>query len=151
MSLETFFSVSEQTSQFLLSIVLGAGIGVFYDCFRVLRILFPPARRTAAVAAEDVVFMLASGGAIFLFAFFYCRSQVRFFCIIGSLLGFILYILTVGSVVTGIIRAIAAAVYRVLHKVYSAIFAPIVNFIKVNCQKIFNIFVHSYENRKKIK
>ena len=87
MDLETFFTVSEQCSLFLLSVVLGLGIGVFYDVFRTLRIVFPPAAKKNAVFVEDIIFMAASGAAIFLYSAVLCRGQVRFFCVIGTLLG----------------------------------------------------------------
>lgn len=110
MSLETFFTVSEQCTLFLFSVILGAGIGVFYDVFRTIRIVFPFAAKSKAVFAEDIVFMVVSGAAVFIYAAVLCRGQVRFFCVIGTLLGFMLYIATVGSLVVGILRSIAAAV-----------------------------------------
>lgn len=116
MDLETFFTVSEQCSLFLLSVVLGLGIGVFYDVFRVLRIVFPPAAKRNAVFAEDIVFMAASGAAIFLYAAVLCRGQVRFFCVIGTFLGFLLYIATVGSLIVGILRSIASAIAKFFRK-----------------------------------
>lgn len=104
MSLETFFTVSEQCSLFLLSCLLGMGIGVFFDIFRTLRIVFPPAAKNKAVFAEDVLFMVISGTAVFLYSAVFCRGQVRFFCIVGSALGFMLYIAAVGNVIIGILR-----------------------------------------------
>lgn len=151
MNLETFFSVSQQTMQFLLSVVLGAGLGIVYDCFRAFRILFAPARKTGAVCAGDIAFMIISGAAVFLFAALFCRSQVRFFSIIGALLGFVLYILTIGNFITGILKGIVSAVCKILQKVYSVVFAPVVNNVKVICLKNFNRFVHSYENEEKTK
>lgn len=107
MSLETFFSVSEQCSLFLLSVILGMGIGVFYDVFRTLRIVFPPAAKKNAVFAEDIIFMAVSGAAVFLYAAVLCRGQVRFFCVVGTFLGFALYLATVGSIIVGILRSTA--------------------------------------------
>lgn len=116
MNLETFFTVSEQCSLFLLSVVLGLGIGVFYDVFRTLRIVFPPAAKKNAVFAEDIVFMAASGAAVFVYAAVLCRGQVRFFCVLGTFLGFLLYIATVGSLIVGILRRIAAAIVKFFRK-----------------------------------
>lgn len=116
MNLETFFTVSEQCSLFLLSVVLGLGIGVFYDVFRTLRIVCPPAAKKNAVFAEDIVFMAASGAAVFVYAAVLCRGQVRFFCVLGTFLGFLLYIATVGSLIVGILRRIAAAIAKFFRK-----------------------------------
>ncbi len=151
MQLETFFTVSQQTLQFLLSVVLGAGLGVVYDIFRVLRIVFPTARKKGAVCAADIIFMIICGIAVFLFSAMFCRGQVRFFCIFGAAPGFILYMLTIGHFVAGIFKAVASAVSKVLQKVYSAVFVPAVKFVKYFCIKINKLFVHSYENAENLK
>lgn len=146
MELESFFTVSRQTAQFFMSVALGAALGILYDCFRAVRIVFPFMRKNGAVLAADIVFGLCFGAALFLFGALFCRGSVRFFCAAGTLLGFILYIVTIGNFITGILRRAVLAVYKILHKVYSAVSAPIVKLIKRIYPKKFNIFVHSYEN-----
>ena len=47
-------TIAGQTWLFLLSIALGAGLGVCYDLFRILRIALP--HPTLAVLAEDLLF-----------------------------------------------------------------------------------------------
>ena len=145
MQLETFFTISQQTSQFLLSVVMGALLGTAYDLFRVLRIVFPIARKKAAVCAGDIIFMIICGTTVLTFAIMFCRGQVRFFCIVGAMLGFILYILSLGSLVTCIIKAIVSFIGKLLQKVYSLLFAPAVKLIYPKKNKLF---VHSYENHE---
>ena len=60
--------------------------------------------------------MAASGAAIFLYAAVLCRGQVRFFCVIGTFLGFLLYIVTVGSLIVGILRSMASAIAKFFRK-----------------------------------
>lgn len=151
MALETFFSVSEQAAQFLMSVVLGAAWGIIYDCFRVIRIIFPPARKKAAVDAADVLFVLCCAAALFVFSYVFCRAQVRFFCIFGGLLGFVLYYFTIGSVITGIIRAVAEFVFNVIDKILSVTVRPIMRTVNAFCQKNKLLFVHTYENLKKLR
>lgn len=146
MQLETFFSVSQHTSLFLLSVVLGAALGVVYDCFRVFRIVFPPAAKSGAVIAEDIIFWLIYGFCIFLYSSVLARGQIRFFVFLGSLIGFTLYILTLGNLVTGVIRRVVTAFYRILRKVYSITIGPLVKKLRIICQKIFRFFVGSNEN-----
>lgn len=136
---------------FLLSVPLGAALGVVYDCFRVLRVLFPPAAKPKAVFAEDVIFWLIYGFCVFCCGAVFARGQVRFFIVFGSLLGFVLYLLTVGSVVIGIIRGIAEAARNLLRKVYSAAIEPIVKIIRLFCQKILRFFVGNHKNNIKSK
>ena len=138
--------MSEHTSLFLLSVVMGAALGVVYDCFRVFRILFPPASKSKAVAAEDIIFWLIYGFCIFCYAAAFGRGQIRFFIVLGSLTGFILYIVTVGNFITGIIRRIVTAVYKILHKVYFVVIRPPVKSVKVICQKMWHFFVQIYKN-----
>lgn len=136
---------------FLLSVPLGAGLGVVYDCFRVLRAVFPPAAKPRAVFAEDVLFCLIYGFSVFCYCAVLARGQVRFFIVFGSLLGFALYLLTIGSVVIGIIRGIAEAVRKLLRKVYSYAIEPVVNLLRIFCQKISRFFVGNHKNAPKSK
>lgn len=153
MHLDTFFSVSQHTSLFLLSVVMGAALGVVYDCFRVVRILLPPAAGSKSVAVSDIIFWLIYGFCIFCYAAAFGRGQVRFFIILGSLAGFVLYIFTVGNLITGVIRRIVTAFYRILHKVYSSTIEPLVKSLKNICQKVLRIFVQIYKkitNKKEV-
>lgn len=151
MNLNTFFSVSQQTAAFLLSVLLGATLGVVYDCFRVARILLPPLAKPKPVFFEDILFWLIYGFCVFCFAAEAARGQVRMFMFLGSLLGFAVYILTLGNLITGVIRDVVTAVYRVLHKVYSAAIEPIVKLLRAFCQKVSRFFVRSHKNNQKLK
>lgn len=146
MHLDTFFSVSQHTAMFLLSVVLGAALGVVYDCFRALRVIFPPAAKKNAVIAEDIIFWLIYGFCIFCYAASFARGQVRSFMFFGSLIGFVLYLVTVGSIVIGIIRSIFGTFYKILHKVYSRLIEPFVKIFKTICQKIVPLFVRNHKN-----
>ncbi len=146
MQIETFFSVSHQVSLFLMSVLLGAAMGVVYDCFRVLRIVFPPAAKSGAVLVQDIIFWLIYGFAFFCYATLAARGEIRFFIFFGSLIGFVLYILTLGNLITGILRRVFSVIYGTLRKVYSAIIEPIVNLLRKNCQKAHTVFVGSNEN-----
>jgi spore cortex biosynthesis protein YabQ len=151
MKLETFLSLSEQTLIFLLSVPAGACLAVIYDIFRVWRIIFPAASHRAAAFISDVLFMLICGFCVFLFAVRFSGGVVRFFCVIGSAAGFILYFFTVGNTVVSCLRRVMNAFRKCLRKVYMTIIAPIVKIPKVIYPKVFNKFVHSYENEEKSK
>lgn len=115
---ETFFSVHEQLLLFGLSCVFGAALGIFYDVFRTLRIIFP--HNSWLVVIEDVLFM--SGYAIFLsvFASAAARGELRFYYVIGNFLGFVIYFFTVGSAVISVMRKL----FYVLRKAVSLIMRP---------------------------
>lgn len=134
MPLDTFFSVSQQVRFLLLSAVLGAAMGVVYDVFRTIRILFPPAGGKAATAVSDIIFWVMYAAALFVFAFNVSGDVVRGYMVMGSLCGFILYILSAGSVVTGIFRFIAEQISAAAVKIRSL------------CQKIPPLFVRNGKN-----
>lgn len=152
LELETFFDINEQVMQFLLSVVLGAGMGVVFDVFRVLRVVFPPAKKTGMVTVQDILFWALYAFVIFVYSVQYGRGQVRFFFFLGSLLGFALYILTVGNVIIGVIRKIASFVAKILRFVYSFTLKPIVKLLKILYQKQMGSFVkfHKFEIKSKI-
>ena len=134
-----------------MSVVLGAALGILYDCFRVLRIVFPPAAKKNAVIAEDIIFWIIYGFCIFCYAAAFARGQVRFFMFFGSLIGFVLYMVTIGNAVTGVIRKIFDAVCKILHKVYSVLIEPFVKLKAKICQKLVPVFVRNHKNKISMK
>jgi hypothetical protein len=112
LNLETFFSVTKQTELFLLAVVLGAGLGVLFDALRVIRIMVKTAGNAFFCGLADVLFMLFSAFCLFLFSAENLRGGVRFFVVIGAVLGFVLEILTTGGIVTGTVRKAANAVRK---------------------------------------
>lgn len=90
-------AITEQTAVFLHALFLGVVLGCLYDVFRVTRIAFlMPA---ALVLAEDLLFFFLSS--IVLFGFMLERSygQIRWFILLGVILGWVLYYFTLGSLV----------------------------------------------------
>lgn len=101
--METYFS--QQAAAFLWAVVLGAALGVLYDWFRIGRIL--KKKWWLTVFLEDLFFALAAA-----FATAFCFSltnygQVRLFLLAGEGLGFIIYLNTLGVLVTWQARLVA--------------------------------------------
>lgn len=140
---ETFFSVSEELKLFFICCLIGAGFGGIYDLFRTLRLLF---RHTSVItAAEDIIFCLCWGITLSAFASAAALGIFRGFFVLGSILGFILYIFTVGRIVTGIMKKLIL----LFKQIFSFIFAPLLKcyalirkkaMVKfVGCSKIFTL------------
>lgn len=121
MNLETFFSVTKQTELFLLSVTLGAALGVLFDALRLVRIIIRTAGNAFFCALADILFVLFSAFCIFIFSAESAHGQVRFFVVIGAVLGFTLEVLTIGSAVTGTVRKAANAVRKALGNIISSI------------------------------
>lgn len=143
--LETFFNASRQGSLFLISCLFGAPIGVFFDCFRAIRLLLPHNR--LLVALEDLLFCF--GYALFLICFTYtaARGDFRIFYVIGNGLGFAIYYCTAGTVVVGVIRRIATVLRRMLFW----ILRPFRALTALICEKTRPFFVRSLQKFRKTK
>lgn len=77
--------------------MLGGALGVLYDCFRLLRLMFPAGR--GLIFWQDGFFFLLSAAALFRFTLRLCSGQLRLFVLMGCLLGFFLYYSTAGALV----------------------------------------------------
>jgi hypothetical protein len=121
LNLETFFSVTKQTELFFVSIVIGAALGVLFDATRLLRIIIRKTGGAFFCTLTDTLFMLFSAFCIFVFSAEAARGQVRFFVILGALIGFVLEILTTGFLVTRTVKKAADAVRAFLRRVLDGI------------------------------
>ncbi|MBQ3567129.1 MAG: spore cortex biosynthesis protein YabQ [Oscillospiraceae bacterium] len=112
--LESFFTSTQQLNLFLISCVFGIPIGVFFDIFRTLRILFKHGK--IAVIIEDILFFIIYGIFIMCFTITAARSEFRFYYCFGNLLGFILYYVTVGHIVVSFLRTVILKIKKILQK-----------------------------------
>lgn len=115
MRLESFFTVSEQMQLFLISCMFGIPIGVFYDIFRVIRILFP--HGTLLTAAEDLLFFIVYSVFIMAFTYAAARAEFRMYYIFGNLTGFALYYFTAGKIITGLFLRISFFIRRTVNHI----------------------------------
>lgn len=146
MGLETFFTPSEQAVFFLYSVLLGAGLGVVFDCFRAARILVP--HTAFLVAVEDILFAFLWAVALMVFSVEVCRGETRFYYMVGNVLGFVVYMLTVGKVVVKVFHAIAKAVYAILHFFWRIFIRPVQKVVVSICQIIQAVFVRNHSKLK---
>ena len=112
-----------QTWIFLMSILLGAALGVCYDIFRVLRVAFY--HPTALVVVEDLLFSAICAISTLLYLIYADCGEIRMFILIGELLGFILYYCTVGMLVIGAAKGIVAVIHWILQMLCRTIMLPI--------------------------
>ncbi len=94
--------IAAEAMLFLTSCLLGAALGVVYDFFRAVRLLFPPG--AALAFAEDGLFFAVVGVAEFIFFLNHTYGQLRGFLLIGQGLGFLIYYLTAGRAVYCLMR-----------------------------------------------
>lgn len=135
-----FVTVAEETLIFLYSCLLGCGLAVIYDVFRILRLAFPGGK--VMVFIEDGIFIVIATLATFIFCVNFCNGYFRVFVAIGEILGFIIYYFTVGILVFKAAKSIIRGVKAVLRFLYKIFVKPVVRFFKYICTKFKKLFKH---------
>lgn len=95
-------AVSEQAALFLLSIALGLPAGILLDAMRLLRVLIPHC--AAAVFLEDALYVFCLMLLHQCFTVMFMHGSLRFYPLLGTLLGLALYLLTAGTVTGRLLR-----------------------------------------------
>lgn len=137
---ETFFSTSEELRLFLLSCVAGAGIGVYFDIFRALRLLLR--HNWLLVLIEDLVFLGSYAVFVSAFASAAARGELRAYFFIGNGLGFTIYYFTLGNIVLRTLSKVFAAV----KKTALFVLTPVRRVYVLMCKKAADKFVGSNQD-----
>ena len=87
----------EQISVVAYALVLGAILGIFYDIFRIIRLLF--GARNLGMFIQDIIYFLISGFITFLFVLIFNFGESRFYILAGEALGWCIYHVSVGDVI----------------------------------------------------
>lgn len=99
-----------QLYHLFLSCGLGFLLGLYYDVFRVFRLVMRSGART--IFFQDLFFFSSSAVVTFLFALTVTGGELRFYLFLGSLVGFAAYYFTIGRVVVRFAGGVAACVIR---------------------------------------
>ncbi len=113
-----------QAQIFLGACLLGGCLGVIYDFFRISRLAFRLPR--AVVMLEDILFFIICGVITFLYLAETNDGQVRYFIMLGLLLGATLYYFTLGAVVMRVSSVIIGFVAKTLGFCYRVFIRPVV-------------------------
>lgn len=132
----TDFGFAEQTEIFLLSVLLGGGLGVLYEFIRVLRVLFKHGR--IILNAEDFFYMLLVGFSLYTFSV-QLSGEIRYFTVFGLIMGWVLERFTVGNGVVFVLKSI-------IGWIRDKITSPAIGFITKRAGEIKNKIV---ENKPK--
>ena len=117
-------TLAHETIVFLYSLLLGAGVGVVYDVFRVLRLTI--GRNRFVVFGEDLLFFAVAAGGTFLFCLEFCQGQLRLFVLLGEGLGFLLYFFTAGELVIHFFRWVIEWIGKLFQKLWQLLAAPLI-------------------------
>lgn len=132
-------NIDGQARLFLLTVLMGAGIGLFYDVFRIFRRTAPFAKNRLAVQLEDLFFWIIVTGAMFYFMLEQSFGEIRLFSLLGAFLGIIFYFATLSRFVIKIFVAIIEYLKKVVITALRIILTPIrfaIKFITPHLQKV---------------
>lgn len=121
-------SIAEQTRLFLLSCGMGFLLGVVYEFFRLLRIMFSVRKRFVFIF--DIAYCLLATFLGFVFILTANRGNVRWYIIFGIAAGWIIYYFALGGVavrfsrfITGIIKKILTFSVKIVLSPFKAIWS----------------------------
>jgi len=109
---------------FLYSNIVGAGIGVIYDIFRIIRIILPKTK--TIIFFEDILFCLTAAPVMSIFIFNTGYGIVRGFSILGAIIGFSVYYFTVGKIIYRLSNIIINFIRKLLNCLYRIITTPFI-------------------------
>ena len=88
----------------------------------------------------DFVYFVVCAFLTFTFIFTFNYGEIRLYILAGELLGFIVYYITVGSLMIKIISAILSFLRKVKNKIKKVVFIPIYSKLRKLSQKVRNKF-----------
>ena len=106
-------SVSGQTMEFLYSALLGVGLGVLYDLFRVLRSYIKGGKKVVT-AVSDVLFWIIAICALIGFVLTVSGGAMRWYVLVGVFCGSFVYLCTISTLFFKSIRIIIRVLIRSL-------------------------------------
>ena len=124
---------------FLLTVVLGAAVAFLFDIFRVIRKL--KKHKKWSVHLQDAVFWLVTSLIVLYFILNYSDGEIRFFYLLGILLGGCLYFVTISYYIRVVLIRIIKFVLKIIKYVLKVIYKigyPVIFLAKklYNSQKI---------------
>ncbi len=117
------FSANEDSFLFFAAIALGFLIGFYYEIFRFLRLAFP--HPNWLVFLEDLAFFLPLAPTLIFFHYALNYGILRWFSLAGSVLGFLLYLGTVGKLLLLFSEGILFCIKTLLKGIFWLFFRPI--------------------------
>ncbi len=119
----TILSISEQSTLFLSTVVLGVITGFLYDVFRILRRTFKHPDFLTHI--EDFLYWVIVTLVIFYFLLNKNYGEIRFYSIFGEFLGMGLYFLTISKFVMLVSMTVVNFLKQVIFTLIKLIWFPI--------------------------
>lgn len=118
-------TISQETSVFLIFVVIGVLFSVIFDVFRAIRKVRKLKNRTIYV--QDIIYFLIIGVILLGVIINYMNTELRVYLILAIVLGIVIYISTVGNMVMNLI----VKLIRLSGKILEFLFMPITLYTQI--------------------
>lgn len=115
-------TIAEQMHQLFLSCGMGFLLGIYYDVFRVARLIMHSKQRV--IFFQDLLFFLSSAVFTFLFALAVMDGRLRLYLFIGEGIGFLAYYFTIGRLVMRFAGTVTAVIVLIWKTFWQLVFLP---------------------------
>ena len=113
---------------FIIFTLNGVFIGLLFDIFRILRKSIKT--KDLVTYIEDVIFWILTGISIIYSMCVYCNGEIRFFMVLGIIIGIALYMLTISNYVIKIFVSIILFLKKILEKLIKIVIFPVKIIVK---------------------
>lgn len=115
-------TIGHEAVLFGISILVGAGLFLFYDSLRIFRRILP--HGNIAIGVEDFFYWLVCTGTVFVMLYRENDGRVRGFALLGLGIGMLLYYLLLSRYIISIHVLVLKKVLWFLQKVFGRLFGP---------------------------
>jgi len=140
----------DQVVTFAYAVIMGIALCLLYDLLRCFRLL--KSCGNLRIFIQDMIYFSVSAGIVFCFLLIRCHGELRYYVLLGTLIGWLFFRFTVSRWVL----AITTKVIRFIGRIIVALFSPLNRFFAVIFQKIHlltrkaaNYIKNIYKRKKK--
>lgn len=138
-------SLCEETTIFLMFVVMGMMFSIIFDVFRAIRKM--KKTKTKTIYFQDIIYFLIVGIILLFMIINYMDTELRVYLILAILLGVIIYISTVGNIILNII----VKIIQISGKIMEFLILPILIYTTVFDKQIVIFKKYVIKCCKKIK
>lgn len=144
-------SPTQQLRYFVIALAVGIAMGVIYEAFRLIRLISPKGKMLCFVC--DVLFMSLASLISFVLTVVINTGIIRWYILLGEVVGFFVYMRTIGRVSGALFRLIRKLILKILWVIFTPlrlIKRLIVKIFSKLAKKIKKIVKTLLKNRKRI-
>lgn len=156
--------INNQGQLFLVFIINGIIIGIFFDLFRILRKSFKTSNFITYI--EDFLFWILTGFSILFTLFKFNNGEIRLYMFLAIVIGILIYMIIFSSYIIKVNVSIIIIIKKIIKKILLYTYIPLkivfksvkkiifnpISFIFINIKSIYtNIFKYNTKKVNKIK